>query len=349
VRLMFAYYAFEDQGSGLVIQGYTQAARVLGHEVCVYGRDNPKIPLNYSLDVDSADAVIFIFEWTTQLRFEDQLDMLRLVSKVPRNRRVILDGDGKYNDLLAIEGDYNHRDTASSRDWIDICDGITDKICQPTLHPIRRNVMPFLFYAYNPAWEVPFSPGVREYGMIYVGHSKFRWRPMFRVLRAVEQVHTDVGRIGLVGHGWDKLPWWATTMNVEDSYRSDPSYLEKLGIEVMAPVPFKQVIETMSRAVFNPVLLRPTFNFMRIVSPRMFETPAANTIPLLAIDREHVREIYGDGAAALVLGDNGPETVRDIVRRPEKFRDLLIQIRKHLASKHSHTARLKQLIEIVKS
>jgi hypothetical protein len=185
--------------------------------------------------------------------------------------------------------------------------------------------------------------------MIYVGHSKFRWRPMSRVLRAVEQVRSDVGRIGLVGHGWDKLPWWATTMNVEDSYQSDPSYLKKLGIEVMAPVPFKQVIETMSRAVFNPVLLRPTFNFMRIVNPRMFETPAANTIPLLVIDREHVREIYGDDAAALVLEDNGPETILDIVRRPAKFYGLLIQIRKYLAMKHSHTTRLKQLIEIIKS
>jgi hypothetical protein len=47
---MFVYYAFEDQGSGLVIQGYTDAARAMGHEVCVYGRDNPKIPLNYSLE-----------------------------------------------------------------------------------------------------------------------------------------------------------------------------------------------------------------------------------------------------------------------------------------------------------
>jgi hypothetical protein len=346
---MFVYYAFEDQGSGLVIQGYTQAARALGHEVCVYGRDNPKIPLNYSLDVESADAVIFIFEWTTQLRYEDQLDMLRLIGKVPRNKRVILDGDGNYNDLLAIDSDYNHRDAEGSRRWTEICDSVTDKICQPTLHPLRPNVRPFLFYAYNPAWEVPLSPAGHEYGMIYVGHCKFRWRPMSRVLQAVEPVRPQIGRIGMVGDGWGKLPAWAAAMKIEDSYYSDAALLEKLRVEVMPPVPFKQVVGTMSKAAFNPVLLRPTFNYMRIVNPRMFETPAANTIPLFAIDEAHAKEIYGEDAAALVLGDNGPEMVLDMVRRPERFRDLQMQIRQHLAEKHSHTARLKQLIEIVES
>src|SRR5262245_63622068 len=108
MRLMFVYWAFEDQGSGLVIQGYTEAARALGHEVAVYGRwrfgkDNPKIPLNYSLDVGSADAVLFVFEWTTGLRPGDHLDLVRLVGQVPRCRRVILDGDGNYNDPFRSE------------------------------------------------------------------------------------------------------------------------------------------------------------------------------------------------------------------------------------------------------
>src|SRR4029453_16042255 len=110
MRLMFVYWAFEDQGSGLLIQGYSRAARALGHEVAVYGRPNPKIPLNYSLDVASADAIVFIFEWTTALNSGDQLDLVRLVGKVPRGRRVILDGDGNYNDLISADGDYNHRD-----------------------------------------------------------------------------------------------------------------------------------------------------------------------------------------------------------------------------------------------
>src|SRR5262245_61173648 len=154
MRLVFVYWAFEDQGSGLVIQGYSDAARALGHEVVVYGRPNSRISLNYSRDIGSADAVIFIFEWTTELWQGDPLDLLRVVSKIPRRRRVILDGDGNYNDVIHVAGDYNHRDAAAGRRWIEICDSLSDKICQPTLHPLLKNVRTFLFYSYNPAWAV---------------------------------------------------------------------------------------------------------------------------------------------------------------------------------------------------
>src|SRR5215831_2355105 len=128
MRLMFVYWAFEDQGSGLVIQGYSEAAPGLGHEVAVYGRPHPKIPLNYSLDLESADAVVFVFEWTTQLWESDNLDLLRLVGRAPRERRVILDGDGNYNQVINVQTDYNHKDIEASRRWTSLCDSLSDKI-----------------------------------------------------------------------------------------------------------------------------------------------------------------------------------------------------------------------------
>ena len=64
---MFVYYPFEDQGSGLVIQGYSDVAGGAGHEVVVYGRGTARSPLTWSLDVRSADAVVFLWEWTTEL------------------------------------------------------------------------------------------------------------------------------------------------------------------------------------------------------------------------------------------------------------------------------------------
>src|SRR5262249_60591669 len=178
MKLMFVYWAFEDQGSGLLIQGYTEAARALGHEVVVYGRPNPKIPLNYSLAVGSAEAVVFIFEWTTQLLQGDALDLVRLLRKVPRARRVILDGDGNYNDVVSVGGDYNHRDEAARRRWIEVCDSLTDKIYQPTFRPLRPNVGTFLFYAYNPAWEVPLAFMGKGLPRTYSGPRKFRCGPL---------------------------------------------------------------------------------------------------------------------------------------------------------------------------
>jgi glycosyltransferase involved in cell wall biosynthesis len=347
---MFIYWAFEDQGSGLLIQGYTRAARALGHEVAVYGRPNPKIPLNYSLDVASADAVVFIFEWTTRLQQGDALDLVRLVSRVPRRRRVLLDGDGNYNDLVQAGADYNHRDERERRAWVEVCDSLTDKICQPTLHPLRPDVRTFLFYCYNPAWEAPLALRDQEYSMLYVGHSKFRWGPMERVLRAIEPVRDRVGRLGVVGHGWDALPAWARPMKMEEAYYTDADYLRRLGVEFLPPVPFEQVVGWMGKATFNPVISRPTFNRLRLVTPRFFETPAANTVPLFALDDAYVAEIYGEQALELVLPAERPEDkVLDLLRRPDHYADMVRGIRRRLAERHSVAARLQELVEIIES
>jgi hypothetical protein len=186
--------------------------------------------------------------------------------------------------------------------------------------------------------------------MLYVGHSKFRWGAMERVLRAIEPVREQVGRIGLVGHGWESLPSWAASMQLADSYFSDPTYLRKLNVEVIPAVPFEQVIGWMSKAILSPVISRPTFDHLRLVTPRLFETPAANTVPLFGLDGAHVHEIYGEQALELLLPDNNPhEKILDIVSRPEYYRDVIIGIRQHLSEKHSHAVRLRELIEIVES
>src|SRR5262249_31661827 len=124
----------------------------------------------------------------------------------------------------------------------------------------------------------------------------------------------------------------------------------KLEVEVLSPIPFERVVEWMSKATFNPVISRPTFSRMRLVTPRFFETPAASTIPLFGLDGAHVREIYGEGADPLVLPEDEPqEKVRDIVRRPDYYADIVMEIRRHLAREHSQMNRLKQLISIIEA
>ena len=355
VKLMFVYWAMEDQGSGLVIQGYTEAARALGHEVSVYGRwipgkINPVIPLNYSLDIDSADAIVFIFEWTTRLKPGDQLDLARIVGRIPRRRRVILDGDGKYNDVIQVADDYNHASANEAQEWIEACDSLSDKICQPTLHPLRPNVIPFLFYAYNPSWQRSIESDSKDYDMLYVGHSKFRWSPMARVLAGIEPIRSQLGRLGLVGYGWDHPPQWANSMQLERAYFADTRQLDAMRIETLAPVRFEFVIDWMSKARFNPVLLRSVFGHLRIVTPRLFETVAADTIPLFVLEPNHAEEIYGEQGLELVLPEQAPhEKILDIVRHPEHYRDVVAAMRQHLAASHSHTARLRRLIEIIES
>jgi hypothetical protein len=350
MKLLVVYWAFEDQGSGLLIQGYAEAARKLGHELAVYGRPASDIPLNYTLDVCSFDAVLFIFEWTTMLMNGDNLDWVRLFSGVPRKRRVILDGDGNYNDIIAVDGDYNHKDKASQARWIEICDSLSDKICQPTLHPLRPNVSSFLFYSYNPAWKRPLDFNNKEFSMLYVGHSKFRWKPMSFVLSALEPIRDKLGRLGVVGHGWSGLPSWAVSMGMEDAYFTDREVMHQLGVEVHQPVSFDQVVDCMGRATFNPVISRPTFVRMRIVTPRFFETPAASTVPVFGLDAEYIREIYGPSGLELMLPEKNPEDkIRDILERPDYYAGVVRDIREHLAAQHSQEVRLRELIDIIES
>jgi len=322
----------------------------MGHEIRVFGRDHPEIPLDYTLDLHPVDAVVFIFEWTTDLWEADALDLARLVKAGPRRRRVILDGDGNYNDPLCIDGDCNHREPHESQRWTEVCDSLTEKICQPTLHPKRANVRSFLFYAYNPAWERRINMEEKQFGFIYLGNSKFRWKGMREVLAGMEPIRSRIGRVAVVGHGWAALPSWASVMQMEEAYYTDQDYLRSLGVEILPPVPFTEVIDWMSQGLINPVLSRPTFSSLRIVTPRFFETPAAGTIPIFLQEDAHVIEIYGEEARELILnGESAANKLADIFNRPEYYIELVESIRGRLREKHSHTARIQQLIEIIES
>jgi hypothetical protein len=347
MRLLFVYYLMNDAGSAQDIHNYTRVARALGHEVAVYGRD-PTSPFHLSKEVASADAVVFIFEWTTQLRYGDGLDLARLLDAAPRKKRIVIDCDGAYNDAITVEGDYNHKDAEASRRWPEICDSLADRIYQPTLHPRRPNVGTFFFHAYDPAWERPLDFHHKEFGMVYVGHSKFRWRPMERVLRAIEPVRDRVGRLVVVGHGWGAMPDWAKPMGIEDYFYTDKDYLRKMGMEFVPPVPSERVIDWMSTGVFSPVIYRPLFCHLRLVTCRTFETPAANTLPLFGLDEDYVQEVYGERALELILPEERPEEkVWDMVSRPDHYADIVRDIRRHLAEKHSYEARFRELLGIV--
>jgi glycosyltransferase involved in cell wall biosynthesis len=372
MKLVFVYWAYENAGSMLDLSGYTRAARALGHEVTVYGAPNPKIALNYSQDLTGADAIVFVFEWTTCLQFGGRLDWVRLVEAVPRCRRVVIDCDGAYNDPIEFEGDYNHTSTvarmswsggkdpfqlkgnhdhdreASSRSWVQFCDSLSDKIYQPTFWPRRANVRTFLFHLYDPTWEAPLDFAAKEFSMVYVGHTKFRWRGMSRVLRALGPVRDRIGRVALVGEGWAGIPAWIEEAGMRDNFYIDPLYLKKLRVEALPPVPFREVIATMSRGVFNPVVYRPLFEHLGMVTCRTFETPAAGTIPLFVLNAEYVREIYGERAVELVLGGERPhEKVLEVLTHPDHYAEVVREIRQEFARRHSPEARLRELIEII--
>ena len=346
MKLVFVYWGYENAGSMLDLRGYARAARLMGHEMTVYGPPNPKFALDYSQSLEGADAVIFIFEWTTAMQFGDRLDWARLLEAVPRRRRVVIDCDGAYNDPIEFEGDYNHRSVESSRYWTDVCDSLSDKIFQPTYRPERKNVRPFLFHIYDPTWETPLDFAAKEFDMIYVGHTKFRWGGMSKVLRGIERVRGRVGRVALVGEGWgEPLDW----MQWDDGkHYVDRDYLKRIGVEALPAVPFQQVTQTINKGVFNPVVYRPLFERLGMVTCRTFETPAAGTIPIFLLNRAYVTEIFGERATELMLDDeNAHEKILDVLQRPGHYAGIVMGIREEFSRRHNPAARLRELVTFI--
>jgi hypothetical protein len=100
--------------------------------------------------------------------------------------------------------------------------------------------------------------------------------------------------------------------------------------------------------VFNPVVYRPLFERLGMVTCRTFETPAASTIPLFLLDPGYVRTIYGEGSGELVLGGGAPqEKISDVLARPEHYAMIVRAIRQEFASNHTPEARLRELMGII--
>jgi hypothetical protein len=60
--------------------------------------------------------------------------------------------------------------------------------------------------------------------------------------------------------------------------------------------------------------------------------------------------VYGSEALELRLPDKDPEEkVLDFFRRPAYYHGVVNSVRHHLAEKHCHQARLRELIEIIES
>lgn len=348
MRLLFIHHVVEDRGSAQDMLYYARVAEALGHEVVLFGAPGRPSPFDYTTHLSSADAAIFIFEFTTDLQYGNLLAWARILSQIPRSRRVVIDCDGKYNDAIRVAGDINHADASLSRQWIEICDSISDTILQPTYHPLRSNVKPFFFHGYDASWELPLSCGDdKDFGMVYVGNNWFRWRSLRRVLEIVEPVLRRVGRIAIVGNGWDRPAPWAKPVLPEDAYHTEPEYLFRLGVQVMPPIRFDEVIGWMGRGHFSPVIYRPLFDRLELVTCRTFETPAANTIPLFCQHCEFVADVYGAAGLELVVPQKSPEDkIIDLFENRRHYLDVVRELRHVLSERYSYTARVRELVDI---
>src|SRR5688572_10239238 len=121
-----------DRGSIQAVANYVRASDELGHTIAFYGREDTRFPgLRWSTEPSAFDYVLFVIEswrgWMSALR------MPRVLTSVPRARRAILDADGMYNAIVAVDDyDRNFQREKDRQEWRHHYELLTDKILQPT-------------------------------------------------------------------------------------------------------------------------------------------------------------------------------------------------------------------------
>jgi hypothetical protein len=317
----------------------------------MYGYPDPQFSeLLFSKDVSAFDHVVFIFE--SNLNWASGLQMARILTKVPRSRRVILDADGMYNQVITLDGyDRNHAGERDRQRWVSAYEAIADRIVQPTLRPRESRVRSLLFYGYNsrvPAAALPWN--AKRIDIMHLGHNWWRWQELSeRLFPAIERERQRLGEIRFVGLWWDAPPVWAAAIGQETAFRANPQRLRELGIRIFPPVPYRDVISTMSAARINIMTQRPLFRRLGLITSKYFEIFAADTLPLVMIEPEHAERIYGPSGRELALQGDVDSKLMDVLKRPDKYWEIVEAVRRHLTTHHSYKRRLQELVETLQS
>jgi hypothetical protein len=343
---------------------YCRVGEMLGHEVAIFGEQQSELPfLEWSLDVKRFDFAIFVVYIPSD--FPDLPYLAQLLDGMPKDRRVVIDCNGRYNETIRVEHDFNHLEKLDGHqgwEWVEGFEAVSDKILQPTLTPLRADVRPFLFHAYDAAAVVrPYtSPtqaaqawsgvanGAKPYGIAYVGNNWQRWTQVQAFLEAVEPLQEKLGRACLAGWDWGQRPDWAVELGL-NGVDVDPALLERLGVETKEAIAFNEVVEFMGQARFTPIFHRPLYNHLGLVTNRTFETFYSDTIPLLMLPDNLIEPLYGAHARLLAPGDDVAGRVEAILRRPEVYWEAVLKTRAHLAERHSYEQRFKELQAILES
>jgi hypothetical protein len=344
------------------VHKWAAAGRALGHDVIVYGDPNPELPsLKFTTDLRGVDAALFVIQVVSD--FPEMPRLARLLDGTPRERRMVVDLWGHYNDTIRPEHDFNHLEKLDGHlgwEWEEAIAAVSDTILQPTLAPLRANVGSFLFHGYDPesvarpyatageaaaAWrEAPTAE--KPYGVVYVGNNWQRWEQVRGFLEQYRPVRHQVGKVCLVGWDWGQRPEWAIKQGIA-GIDTDPALLAELGVDVRPCVRFDEVTGLIGKARFAPVFHRPLFRHLGFATIRTFETFYGDALPILMLPRDFVSAVYGPAALTLVPEDDVAAHLKDALRRPEVYWEAVLQTRSHLARHHSYAKRFQELAALL--
>src|SRR5262249_24272317 len=171
-----------------------------------------------------------------------------------KDRRVIIDCLGRYNETIRVEHDFNHLEKLDGHqgwEWVEGFQAVASRIIQPTLKPLRSDVQPFLFHGFDPtaiarpyasAGEAAHAWTGKPYGVVYVGNNWQRWTQVRTLLEQIEGLNGSLGRIALVGWDWARRPDWAVELGLE-AVNVDLGLFGRLDLETREAIPFNELNE----------------------------------------------------------------------------------------------------------
>ncbi|MGE3701333.1 MAG: hypothetical protein AB7G08_21405 [Hyphomicrobiaceae bacterium] len=341
-----------DAGNTHAVANYMRLAPNHGHSVAIYGTPIWYVPeLQFSTDVGSFDRVMYVYE--SELYRIRRMSEAVILSRFPQSHRLIMDTDGMYNPLVTVDGyDFNHQNEAERARWIDHLDALGGQVMQTTIRaPVQPRAKAMTFYGYNPALQLdPSTSPSKQYDILHLGHNWWRWKEVSReLLPAFEEIRGEIGRIAFIGLWWDAPPAEGPSAGPERAFTSDPERLRRLRIEMPKAVLYHDVIRTMSTARINIMTQRPVLRHLKHLTLKYFEIFCADTIPLLMLDGDHAEAVYGPAGRELSLPGAVAAKLRDALRRPDHYRGVVEDVRRHLVTHYSYDRQVEELFAVLGS
>ncbi|ROR44724.1 glycosyltransferase family protein [Kitasatospora cineracea] len=309
-RVLFAGDFHWQAGSAHMISEYVRAAPALDCEVALAGplcRLDDQVPglLPVVDDLAWGTHLVLVFEGR---QFLDER-RLELCERFPRSRRIVLDPDAHWGEHTVL-GDDDSAGPYGHQQWQQLYRLLSDVILQPRLGKLPDGAQFFPYFGMPKPVHRPERTPAATYDLQYVGANWWRWDALADLVEAARSAKPPLTRLRVAGR------WWSGDPHPEHltATANRPGWLAEHGVKVTGPVPFGQVLTQMAKAEITPILARPLLAHQQLLTPRMFETVAAGTMPALPPELAYTTALYGEEIAPFLLGGDPAEDLARLLR-----------------------------------
>jgi hypothetical protein len=331
-----------NSGSSHVVYNYCRVAQAFDCDVRIsgqYGSLDSSIPnfIPVCHDVRWADHLILVFESNQYLTEQHIEDILKVFSPA---QITIIDPDGRYGPTVKCLGDSNHVQY-SRLSWKNLYDTLSARILQPRLAELPDGVTFFPYFGMEYASSV--GSNAKCYTIQYVGNNWYRWDAVTQFLSRLRDIRPQLGRIALKGKWWDGT----CKTGLKKETMADVDLLKASDIETEYSVPFGSVIGAMGDAWISPIFVRPMIAAAMLLTPRMFETLCAHTIPIWSTEIQYISRVYGEEAHPFYYSDEPDVKIIEILADRYAYLQLSSDIRRRLFDTYNYTTLFAELLRLL--